>query len=219
MKLIVISSPKSIDNEAPIIEDLFKEGLEHFHIRKPKYSTRQLSAFINEIPKKYWNRITIHSHHELAVRHNLKGVHLTRAHRKKVIRSWVKLTLLKMRRRNLQVSTSLHRLSNLYNPNFKNQYDYVLISPVFGSISKRGYEAGFNESQLKEALSKIEYDVVALGGVSIDNAEKVKKMGFKGMAVLGTIWNHDNPIEQYINLEKKISLLDLNVKKINKDLS
>ena len=214
MKLFVISSPSTVENEIDLVVKLFDEGLEFFHLRKPKYSTSRLSEYLNEIPKEYRNRISVHSHHELSVKYDLLGIHLTRDHRKKIIRTWLKLKLLKFQRPDLILSTSFHNLSSLYRNQYTNLFNYVFLSPVFGSISKRGYEAGFNDDQLKAALRKTNYKVIALGGVDITRIDKIKEMNFDGVALLGAIWNSKKPIESYKAIVKQLSQLDINVKKI-----
>lgn len=61
MKLIVISSPSAVPNEHEIINSLFEEGLEVFHIHKPDFSKEQIKDFIQKISSKYHSRIAQHS--------------------------------------------------------------------------------------------------------------------------------------------------------------
>jgi len=61
MKLIVISSPAPVPNEHSIINSLFEEGLEIFHIHKPTFSKEETEKFIRQIPAKYHNKIFLHS--------------------------------------------------------------------------------------------------------------------------------------------------------------
>jgi len=61
MKLIVISSPTPVLNEHEIINSLFEEGLEIFHMHKPDFSKEGTENFIRQIPSKYHNRIALHS--------------------------------------------------------------------------------------------------------------------------------------------------------------
>jgi thiamine-phosphate pyrophosphorylase len=42
MKVIVISNPTVIQNEANLINDLFNEGLSCFHLRKPNASEAEI---------------------------------------------------------------------------------------------------------------------------------------------------------------------------------
>jgi thiamine-phosphate pyrophosphorylase len=61
MKLIIISSPAPVPNEHEIINFLFKEGLEIFHIHKPSFSKEEIKDFTKQIPSKYHSKIFLHS--------------------------------------------------------------------------------------------------------------------------------------------------------------
>lgn len=200
-KIVVLSHQKKLENEEKIIADLFEAGMEYFHVRKPKYSTRQLSDFVKAIPKKYRDRVVIHSHHELALAYGLGGIHLTRKHKRRFIITWLKNKFYEWRRPDLVFTTSIHNLSRLYD--YDEKYAYTFLSPVFDSISKAGYKAGFNETSLKEVLSKTKYKVIALGGIELETIEKAKSLGFAGVALLGSIWESENPVEYFKQIKIK----------------
>jgi len=61
MNLIIISSPIDVPNEHEIINSLFEEGLEIFHIHKPDFSKEETENFIRQIPAKHHNKIFLHS--------------------------------------------------------------------------------------------------------------------------------------------------------------
>jgi thiamine-phosphate pyrophosphorylase len=61
MKLIVLSSPVSIQNELEIINSLFEEGLELFDLRKPDLSKEKVADFLKQIPKQYSDKVVLHS--------------------------------------------------------------------------------------------------------------------------------------------------------------
>ena len=96
-------------------------------------------------------------------------------------------------------------------------------SPSAGAVSKEGYEAAFQHQQLKEELAKCKFPVYALGGevllahcsgslldkifsrmtcsvlhcgagVTTDNIGLLAGMGFKGAAVLGSVWCAPDPV-------------------------
>ena len=60
---------------------MFEHGLESLHIKKPGFSKKQLKKYIELIPTKHHNKIIIHSHYSLALRYNLKGIHLSNSFR------------------------------------------------------------------------------------------------------------------------------------------
>ncbi len=61
MKLIVISSATPVPNEHTIINSLFEEGLEIFHIHKPDLTKQEVKDFIQKIPAQYQSRVASHT--------------------------------------------------------------------------------------------------------------------------------------------------------------
>ena len=67
--------------------------------------------------------------------------------------------------------------------------DYCFLSPIFDSISKKGYSANFDNQELKEFLKKDrKTKVIALGGLTEENYLEVIQLGFDGGAFLGSVW-------------------------------
>ncbi|MFM7021531.1 MAG: thiamine phosphate synthase [Flavobacteriales bacterium] len=205
MEMVLISPQNSVSNEVGKVIELFESGLQVFHIRKPHYSKKRMITYIEKIPAQYHNRIVIHSHHKLALKYDLRGIHLTSSFRKNKLKMWFVKTFIKGKKKGLTVSTSFHRLSNL--DNFDYIYNYVFLSPIFDSISKKDYQSGFNEFSLKKALERTKYTVYALGGVEVENISKTKEYGFKGCALLGGIWTEKDPVAHFY--ESKRICMDL----------
>ena len=195
MEVIVITEPKGIENEHEEIHRLFKAGLRTLHIRKPDMNHDKLKEYIQKIPDKYHDRLVIHSHHRLVMTFKLKGVHMTERHRKSEFRYGLRLFLLDLFRPNLQISASLHNLKSLEGP--KSKYNYVIVSPVFDSISKEGQPAGFSLPKLKDAVEQSTCAVIGLGGIDETKIGFCKDIGFFGIALLGCVWESDNPSEKY----------------------
>jgi thiamine-phosphate pyrophosphorylase len=195
MEVLVITQPEFWDNENSIIEELFKQGLQILHVRKPDFSTDQLEKYIQSIPKRYHKRIVIHSHHELAMEMQLKGIHITENHRKNPFFLRIKLMYYKFLRPDLQISTSYHSLHQLKRKS--RDYDYVMFSPVFESISKKNHKPEYSLSKIQEAIETSPYDVIALGGIDTDKISTCQSMGFYGVGLMGDIWNDKDPLKKY----------------------
>lgn len=201
MKVVVISNPEEVVDEVKIVTGLFKAGLERFHLRKPRFSTNKLRKLLDKIPEEYLDRIVIHSHHELSVPYKLAGIHVTEHHRKKNFwQTWLLMKYLKFRRPQLEVTAGFHTLGALRTERF--DYAYVFLSPVFDSISKIGYRSTFHEDSLQKVIRKSDYKVFALGGVDEDRIEKAATMGFYGVALLGSIWKSDDPVEKFKRVQQ-----------------
>ena len=82
--------------------------------------------------------------------------------------------------------------------------EICLLSPVFDSISKFGYKAGFGRQELRDGIAAWKdfqkkenrsQKLFALGGVEAGNIAELAELGFDGAAVLGTVWHNPDPVE------------------------
>ncbi|MDE6427651.1 MAG: thiamine phosphate synthase, partial [Muribaculaceae bacterium] len=76
-----------------------------------------------------------------------------------------------------------------------------LLSPIFSSISKPGYAHEFTDEEL---MSIPEGKVFALGGICRERIAELKRYPFRGVAVLGAVWNQDTARADNINNVAKI---------------
>ena len=160
----------------------------YYHFRKPNKDYAAHCAYLNRIDKKYHNRIVVHYHHELVNEFDLKGIHFQEQKRKDHIDNpgqyFKNLSMY-----GKTISSSFHEPEDLEACDF--EFDYHLLSPVFASISKQGYQGrGFD-------VNHIDKTIIGMGGVTPDNLSKFTTLGFKGVGVLGGIWNVENPIEVF----------------------
>ena len=180
MKLILMTTPYFFVEEHRILTALFDEGLELLHLRKPNtepvYSERLLSL----IPEGYRRRIVTHDHFYLKNEYRLGGIHLN-ARNPRIPEGYKG-----------HVSCSCHTIEEVERR--KRACSYVILSPVFDSISKDGYLSPFPPELLREYASRglIDKKVMALGGVDADNIARLKGYGFGGAVVLGAVWNRFN---------------------------
>ena len=182
--LIVISPEEIIVNEGEIINQLLSNGLELYHLRKPISVKLEYEEFIKTIPSKNKRSIVLHQHHELALRYNVKGLHLKENHRNSLSKQEIKDLKKNLQNRNMILSSSFHSLEEI--KTYDGLFDYVFLSPVFESISKPGYVSG---SKFRVQGSEVrKTKIIALGGIQESTVAKAKDLGFDGIAVLGAIW-------------------------------
>ena len=178
-----------------MINRLFELGLKCFHIRKPHYDETILESYLQEINPVYHSMIVLHSHHKLAEKYALKGVHFRESDRKDFFKKTVSQRKEEIEYWGLKggdlVSTSIHTIEDLKKES--HYFEYVLISPVFESISKQGYtpRVDWDVNVLK---TKIQPQMIALGGVDLDKISLVAKKGFDGVAVLGAVWKNNSKV-------------------------
>ncbi|MEK6616382.1 MAG: thiamine phosphate synthase [Bacteroidota bacterium] len=206
MKLILFSPSERNDSEIPFLLNMFEGGLLTYHLRKTRFSTRELKNFIAEIPEKYHTCIVLHTHHELAMKFNLKGVYISRSHKKRKYRTWFWMQWFKFRKKKLQVSGTFRSIEDIHTHNPK--YNYVFLSPVFDSLLGN-FQAGFSEHNLLSALPHTKYNVIARGGISVENIQKAHELGFGGVAFYSGIWKTKNPLQEFIKVKEKFKELKL----------
>ena len=179
MKLIAITTPKIVDEDAYIISRLLDIGIDIVHLRKPDSNVSECRRLLTALSDKQRERIVIHDYPELFFEFALRGIHINRS-----------VTTLP-KGYNGTRSRSCHSLEEV--ARYKDDYDYLFLSPIFDSISKAGYRSGFDNAELQRASSCgiIDDKVIALGGVTFDKIAYLKGLNFGGIAMLGAVYNID----------------------------
>jgi thiamine-phosphate pyrophosphorylase len=182
--MIVISNPVSIEREIYLIQALFEEGLDIFHVRKPDYSANEMSVFLSKIKVEYSMRLVLHSHYQLADEFGINKIHFTEMIRKNTsieeLNDWKK--------RGFELSTSTHNIDDFNN--LDKVFGYAFLGPVFQSISKVNYYPNCDFFSAIKKRTNFVTRLVAIGGITFNNRLEAKTMGFDDVALLGAIWNN-----------------------------
>ena len=178
MKLIAITKPYFYEGEAAVIRRLLESGFDFIHLRKPCTDVAcrvhiKIRNLLNELSSEERSKIVVHDYPELYYEFSLKGIHIN----KNIVQYPESYQGFKTR--------SCHSLEEV--KLYKNDFDYVFLSPIFDSISKQGYKSAFTEEVLRDASREgiIDEKVVALGGVTYDRISLLKDLGFGGAAMMG----------------------------------
>lgn len=190
MQGIIITNPTFLRFEAVLCQQILR--FEHIilHIRKPNASKEEIEELLLSINPLYYSKIVLHDHHELAIKYKLRGIHINS--RNNTIPESYTGTL----------SRSCHSIEEI--SQYKSQYDYLFLSPIFNSTSKKGYNSQYNYDQLIHARDHgvIDDKVYALSGITLKNRVKLKEFHFGGYAILGEVWQQATSIEslrKYLN--------------------
>lgn len=184
--MIVITSETLVHKEVDIIIELFKEGLDVLHVRKPGISQDQLDAYLQGIDEMYRSQICLHQWHSLA-----ESLGINRFHYKDGAQS-----LYQKKNSATILSTSTHSMET-FNA-LPNECSYAFLSPVFESISKVGYKPKVNMVKALKQRSNFKTRLVALGGIDSDNIAHLLESGYNDVALSGAIWNSSEPIKKFI---------------------
>jgi len=198
MELIVISSSHSNEAEPEIVTKMFEAGLTSFHLRKPRHSTNQLKQYLDQIPAHFHNRIVIHSHHDLVLKYDLRGIHFTDIHLQPGFKRWWLMRRIRLSKKNLVRTRSYKKISEVYNKE-EIPYDYYFLGTIFNTLSNEFY-SGYYEQGLLAALKTAGKKFIARGGINEKTILKAHALGFEGVALNSVLWKADNPLGKFIEI-------------------
>lgn len=175
MRLIAITTPKVTDDDASIIGRLLDRGIDIIHLRKPESTIDECRKLLTKLTAEQRSKIVIHDYPELYSEFSLRGIHINR-----------NITSLPIGY-NGSISRSCHTFEEVLR--YKEECDYLFLSPIFDSISKRGYKSRFSDEVLRRASVEglIDSKVIALGGVTLDKIPYLRSLNFGGVAMMGAI--------------------------------
>lgn len=191
--ITVISPEELVQNETEIINQLFQEGLDLLHIRKPFINQNEMTDFIQKIDSEFHSQLVLHSHYNLADNFNISRFHFREIDRKNGLSQSVTVKT---------ISTSVHDIETFNELN--EEWEYAFISPVFPSISKKGY--GENSNILNDIKKRDNRNVnlIALGGINENNIHQVFDRNVDGVALLGAIWKNTEPLHVFKKCSQNI---------------
>lgn len=169
--IIAITEPEFIENEAEKIAKLLQSGVDYVHIRKPGAELRDVKNLIEDIPYPYRSRLKLHGHFQLTEEFNVGGIQLNSRCPNPVPTA-------------KSVSRSCHSFDDV--DECWEDYEYVTLSPIFDSISKKGYLSKFKLDEIKRKI--VGKNVIAMGGVTPETLNVLREKGFKGAAMFGCVW-------------------------------
>lgn len=177
----IITHSTFLPEETSYWQLLLAEGADSILVRKPGWPETDYEQLLQEADPSCYSRLMIAGHPALCEKYGLQGVHFNEAGRGLITSDQIA----RFRQRGWRLSTSIHAAETLQVAS--NDWDQLLLAPVFDSISKPGYNSTFREGF---RLSKDGYkgQVLALGGIDHTTTAKARNMQFDGIALLGAIW-------------------------------
>lgn len=197
MKLILITPPTPHPHEIEILNAAYDIGINRIHIRKPAIAEELLKTYLENLEEKLIQISALHYYENLVRKYLIPIFHFSNIPQKKILDEYNNIS----NKYSFKISTSFHHPSAIAT---EGQYfDYAFCSPVFPSISKKGYEPSLNWDLNSNHFPKKEKpELIALGGIDSSKIEDCKNRGFDGVATLGNIWNQKTKHKSIIELEK-----------------
>ena len=177
MRIIAITTPKVDDNDAFLIRRLLAGGIGIIHLRKPDSDIDECRQLLRALTAEERSKIIVHDYPELYYEFSLKGIHINR-----------NVPALPDGYKGFR-TRSCHSFEEVVK--YKDECDYLFLSPIFDSISKTAYRAAFTREQLLMASNDgiIDSKVVALGGVTFASIPYLEQLNFGGAAMIGGIYD------------------------------
>jgi thiamine-phosphate pyrophosphorylase len=178
----------------PIIEQTVTAGIDLIQIRERDLPARRLLALVEEAVKRAGagtgpTRILVNDRLDVAVAAGAAGVHLPARGFSvdEVRRSYPELL----------IGASTHNLEELRRAADEGA-DFAVFGPVFETPSKKAYGPPTGLEKLAEAARAVNIPVLALGGITLENAADCLRAGAAGLAAI-TLFQQSADLRETIN--------------------
>ena len=185
--LLVISDRQQARRPLEEIADaVFAGGCRWFSLREKDLLPAERYALLRALVvlgRRWGATVTVHEDIDAAVMAGAAGVHLPSGGNPEAVRSRLPDALIGASAHYAEEASALLHAGA----------DYVTISPVFLTDSKPGYGPAVGLDGLADIVVQTPGPVIALGGISAENAALCRSAGARGVAVMGEIMRAADP--------------------------
>jgi thiamine-phosphate pyrophosphorylase len=169
-----------------VVEAVFAGGCRWFSLREkdlPPDERRALLAALVAIGRRCGAVVTAHEDIDAVVAAGADGVHLPSGGSPEAARARLPRALIGASAHSAEEASALLRA----------RADYITLSPIFVTVSKPGYGPALGIDGLARIVAGAPGPVVALGGITAENAPLCLAAGAHGVAVMGEIMRAADP--------------------------
>ncbi|MCS7251663.1 MAG: thiamine phosphate synthase [Thermoflexus sp.] len=173
----------------PLIEEILAAGARWVMVREKDLPEDKLASLVQAVmgpARRAGAFVVVNTHASVAAACEADGVHLPQgfsvAEARRIVGPgrWVGI--------------SAHNLEEALR-GAEEEADYITLSPIFPSISKPGYGPTLGLDTLREVARAVPIPVIALGGITPENARACREAGAAGIAVLGSVMGAEDPVK------------------------
>ena len=185
-----------------VVEKALKGGVTMVQLREKKATTRRFLQEVMDVKKilqPYNIPLIVNDRVDIALATDADGVHLGQSDM-----PW------QMARKILGpekiIGLSIESIKQLEEANSAD-IDYIGISPVFTTPTKKELEKGLGITGTREIASQSRHPAVAIGGINIENVKDVMATGVDGISVVSAICSASDPEASARDLLERIDMI------------
>lgn len=181
---------------------MLEAGADFIYLRKSNIDSAYWYAYVEQFPYGFEKRF-ITTDFQLLHDLDLGGFHFQQDIVKSLSVEDLRENIVLLRLKDKISSVTVHDLEEL--KKYDGVFDHILISPIFDSISKKGYSSAWNLEELKDyILNRNDKSslLFAQGGVDDQKLGIIQELGLDGLTLLGYLWEDaSNAIKNFEKLQ------------------
>lgn len=173
----LITDASAARNPEAWLENLrfWLEHVDFVQIREPELSTRELSRLVKLVcAARRQAKVLVNDRADVAIAAGADGAHLRDG-------SVAARDIRKIAPPGFIVSAACHSVEGA-RAAAESGADYILLAPIFAPLSKPAAGSPLGLEQLREAAASVSAPVIALGGITDENAGRCRDAGAAGVA-------------------------------------
>ncbi len=171
-----------------VVEQALQGGVDAVQLREKDLSGAalfELAQRLRDLCRRHAARLLINDHIDVALAIGADGVHLPAD-------SFAPADARRLLGPHALIGASTHSLEEAQAA-AADGADFIVFGPVFETPSKRGYGPPIGLEALSEVTRAIALPVFAIGGVTTDRVEAIRRCGAQGVAVISAIVEAGDP--------------------------
>jgi len=176
----IITLGNTAKEEIALLKSLIAWPGVYVHVRKPDLSEAQYAQYLAAFTSHERQALIAHQHPALSIDHGLPRLHLSAARRNSLSAQELRL----------YASSSTHSWDE-FNA-LPSSFEMAFISPVFPSISKKGY--GIERQVSPAGRTNRTSKAIALGGLNATRIAHMEQHDFDDFALCGALWEAADPL-------------------------
>ncbi|MGC2202398.1 MAG: thiamine phosphate synthase, partial [Stellaceae bacterium] len=185
--LLVISDRRQARHPLETVaKAAFEAGCRWFSLREkdlPSDERRALLSTLIVLGRRYGSTVSVHDDLEAALETGAAGLHLPSGGNPSAARALLPDGLIGASAQSAEEASRLRAAGA----------DYVTVSPVFMTASKPGYGPALGLEGLAGVVAQAPGPVIALGGITAQNAGRCLAAGAHGVAIMGEVMRAADP--------------------------